>query len=80
MAGAEGGKPGDPKLRNREVLGQLCSRQREQFIQIEAGGPEDSEKDSSELKREKRGTDGLPCIFNCIGGLRSGGKFGAELL
>lgn len=40
----ERGKPVDPKLRNRKVLGQLCSRQREQFIQIEAGRPEDSER------------------------------------
>lgn len=44
----------DPKLRNREVLGQLCSRQREQFIQIEAGRPEDSKREASELKRGKK--------------------------
>lgn len=44
----------DPKLRNREALGQLCRRQREQFIQIEAGRPEDSKRDASELKGGKK--------------------------
>ena len=44
----------DPMLRNREVPGQLCTRQREQFIQIGVGGPEDSKRDAFELKRGKK--------------------------
>lgn len=57
----------------------LCSRPRGHLAQIGAGGDKGSEREASELKREKEEqTDYL--IFNRIGSLGSVGTFGPELV
>lgn len=53
-AKSERWKPVDPMLKNIEVPRQLCSRHREQLVQIGVGGEKGSKRDAFELKRKKR--------------------------